>query len=189
MEDIRYDNTAIVFVDCQNDFVDGALGTEEAKRALPNVVRLAKLPIQYRYRTMDTHGNDYLDTLEGKKLPVPHTITDTEGWDHPDELKALLDRNCLMTLKTTFGGMGLAYAMLDLPKEVTQVIVCGFCTDICVIANALLVQAATYGRKTVVIARDACAGVTPELHEAALKVLQSCQADVITTDEIVARLA
>lgn len=185
---IRCDNTAIVFTDCQIDFISGTLGTKEAEEAMPNVVRLARLPIKYRGRTMDSHDENYEETLEGQELPIPHTIVGTEGWQNPPELRELLDKNCATITKETFGSIDLADALQELPEYIEQIVFCGFCTDICVVANALVAQAATRGRVKIIVVKDACAGTTPELHKAALKVLKSCQAEIVTTDEIIRQL-
>lgn len=182
-------NTAIVFTDCQIDFINGTLGTKEAEQAMPNVVRLARLPILCRYRTMDSHGEDYAETLEGQELSIPHTIVGTEGWQNPPELRELLDKNCATITKETFGSIDLANALRELPPYVEQIVFCGFCTDICLIANALVAQAATRGRVKIIVVEDACAGTKPKLHKAALKVLKSCQAKLVTTDEIIEQLS
>lgn len=165
----------LIVVDMQNDFITGSLGTKEAQAIVPNVKRKIQ---EYSNRgdriifTQDTHYSNYLDTQEGKMLPVEHCIYETEGWKIVDGLEV---SNCIHVNKTSFGWSGwyeLNY------KEIELI---GVCTDICVISNALILKAQFPEIKITVDAR-CCAGVTPELHEAALKVMRSCQINVIGTE-------
>jgi nicotinamidase-related amidase len=164
----------------QNDFIDGSLGTSEAASivgAAAEKIRGFDGDIVY---TMDTHDADYLNTAEGKKLPVKHCIKGTEGWQLSFEIEsALRERGAYEKryMKSTFGSTLLAE---DLVKEyaLEEIVIIGLCTDICVISNALLLKAFM---PEVRIAVDAqcCAGVTPQSHENALAAMEKCQIDVI----------
>ncbi len=164
----------LVVVDMQNDFVTGALGTKEAQAALPAVRRLlaaeraAGSAVAF---TLDTHGEDYLSTQEGQKLPVPHCVRGTNGWELVPELSFAGAR---VFEKGTFGSVALA----EYARAFGEVLLCGVCTDICVISNALLIKAFSPEAR-VMVARDACAGVTPALHEAALAAMRSCQVEIV----------
>lgn len=188
MLELKPETTALVFVDCQNDFIDGILGTKEAQEAMPNVLKLADLKVARRYRTMDTHDDTYLDSIEGQNLPIPHTIAGTKGWENPTELnEKLMTENCMTTRKLTFGSAMLAMAIAHEPSLET-IAFCGFDTDICIIANMLTTQAFTYGTKHMLIITDACAGTTPEAHMKAIDTLKSCQAITMTTEEFIQAL-
>lgn len=167
----------LVVIDMQNDFIDGSLGTKEACKTVDSVIRLIETSDDTVFATLDTHGLDYLSTLEGKKLPVEHCIKDTEGWKIKTEiLDALNKKNCIYIEKSTFGSFDLVEKVAALnPDKIT---LCGLCTDICVISNALLLRAKMPNTAIEVI-RDACAGTTVENHEAALTAMKSCQIDVL----------
>lgn len=168
----------LIVVDMQNDFIDMALGTKEAVTIVPEVVKLiADASYDQVIATMDTHPENYLDTFEGRHLPVAHCIKPGTGWQLNQEVKAALDqRNAEIIEKPTFGSEQLMRQMKqEKPDEIT---LCGLCTDICVISNALLLRAALPETEIRVIAK-ACAGVTKEKHEAALMVMESCQIQVI----------
>ena len=162
----------LIVIDMQNDFVTGSLGTKEAQAIVPNVKKKIQ---EYVNRgdqiifTRDTHYSNYLETQEGKMLPVEHCIYDTEGWEIVDELEVM---NCIYVNKTSFGWDG----WLKLNYEEIELI--GVCTDICVISNALILKA-QFPEVKITVDASCCAGVTPELHEAALKVMRSCQINVI----------
>lgn len=174
----------LIVVDVQNDFITGALKNEEAIKRLPNIINLVKNGnFDDIYLTMDTHKEDYLDTLEGSKLPIPHCIRGTEGHKlSPELVKALKDFPTLNIVeKDTFGSLNLAQDLqalwnLSIHQEVEFTIV-GFCTDICVVSNALLLRAHLPNAKITVL-EDCCAGVTPETHESAIKTMKMCQIDV-----------
>lgn len=125
--------------------------------------------------TRDTHYRDYLDTPEGKMLPIEHCIKDSEGWKIADELNEVLPYHFTID-KRTFGAVNLANWIRSQADGVTEIEFVGLCTDICVVTNALLMKTAFYDTD-VDITCDAtcCAGTTPENHEAALKVMKSCQ--------------
>ena len=164
----------LIVVDMQRDFVDGALGTPEARAIVPAVVRLLE---QERAAgsavafTLDTHGADYLSTQEGRRLPVPHCIRGTDGWELLPELRVSGAR---LFEKGTFGSIALA----EYARSFGEVVLCGVCTDICVVSNALLIKAFSPEARVCVV-KDACAGVTPAVHEAALRTMESCQVEII----------
>lgn len=176
----------LVLVDVQNDFIDGALKNEDAIKVVPNIVKKAKeFNGDYVFVTRDTHDENYLNTLEGKNLPFVHCVKGTDGWNiNSDLAKVLMDKDvreetCVLYFnKPTFGSYALAEAIRAIPGEL-DIEICGFCTDICVVSNALLVKAAVYDRAKVKVLGDLCAGVTPESHEAALNTMRMCQIDVI----------
>jgi len=172
----------LIVVDMQNDFIDGSLGTPEARAIVPAVVeriRQAKEAGETVIATMDTHEENYLDTREGRYLPVPHCIRNTEGWRIRPEVAQLLG-GCVSLEKPTFGSMNLVGLVGRLSEGADQIgmELIGLCTDICVVSNALLLKAA-FPEADISVRRDCCAGVTPEKHEAALETMRSCQIDVI----------
>ena len=188
------EKTALVFIDCQYDFINEALGTPEAIIALDNVVNLATAPVTYMCATQDTHNDTYLTTREGQRLPVPHTIAGEHGWQIADPLRNILDNHDTHTTrkfqKETFGSNDLVTYLTNLVQnqDINTIIFCGFCTDICVISNVLATQLATNNTIDIVVVQDACAGVTPEKHLAALNVMNSCQIDIATTENILTAL-
>lgn len=167
-------NKILIVVDAQVDFVSGCLGTPEAKQSLSAVAAKIK---EYRDAghailfTRDTHQENYLDTAEGKKLPVPHCIEGTPGWEIEP---SLWYENMMCLDKSTFGSIDLPHYLASY-DEIEFV---GYCTDICVVSNVLLAKA-HYPEKRIVIDSTCCAGVTPETHEAALTTMRSCQIEVI----------
>ena len=172
----------LVVIDMQNDFIDGSLGTKEAQAIVPRVVDRIKECINEGYEvfaTQDTHGNDYLDTTEGKYLPVRHCIDGSPGHEIPQEILELIPQNNII-IKNTFGSIPLGYTLQWRPAACENVIIelVGLCTDICVVTNALLLK--TFLPNAIIRVNAACcAGVTPELHEAALKTMKSCQIEII----------
>lgn len=170
----------LVVVDMQKDFVDGALGTAEAVAILDSAaakIRAWDGPI---IATLDTHFEDYLNTAEGKKLPVPHCIRGTEGWAlHPVIADALSDKEYVELEKNTFGAVFLPETVSELAEEEPfAVTLIGLCTDICVVSNALLLKA-SYPEVPIAVDASCCAGVTPALHNAALDTMRSCQIDIL----------
>lgn len=183
----------LVLVDLQNDFIDGALGTPEAKAIIPNVIK--KLNNVDRQNTIilmtkDTHHDDYLNTYEGQKLPIKHCIENTPGWSICKEITELIDRGhgfCKYSsndikgsriYKNTFGSDVLRDFLIRVNPIIEEVEFCGLCTDICVISNVLCARQALPNTKIVVDA-SCCAGTTVEKHEAALSVMESCQVDIV----------
>ena len=172
----------LIVVDMQNDFVSGALGTPEAIEIVPDVVGRVVDGINRGEEilfTRDTHGPDYLDTQEGNRLPVPHCIRGTEGWEiipqlQPDTVgRTVID-------KPTFGSreLGEELVRLNAVEPVKTITLIGVCTDICVLSNALLAKA-FLPEAAIVVEAGCCAGVTPEAHRTALKAMEACQITVI----------
>lgn len=174
----------LVVVDMQNDFVDGALGTKEAEAIVDKVVeKIARFEGNV-IATYDTHEQNYMDTREGKYLPVPHCIRDTEGWRLNPKVKAALDNaGHRAVCKPTFGSVELVEIIRtflcenDLSEKDVTITLIGLCTDICVVSNALLLKA-SYPEMDIAVDSACCAGVTPKKHEAALETMRSCQIDV-----------
>ena len=176
----------LVVVDMQKDFVDGALGSPEAQAIVPNVVAKVKEYAEMKdgliVYTRDTHFADYAYTREGRYLPVPHCIFETEGWEIVPEV--LNDQAAVVIFnKETFGYSAIAEEISyivngELGQEIDSIEVCGLCTDICVVSNALILKA-SFPDIPFIVDSACCAGVTPEKHEAALEVMRSCQIDVI----------
>ena len=180
----------LVVVDMQNDFIDGPLGTPEARAIVDNVcAKIRESEWDYIYTTQDTHeSTDYLETQEGKKLPIEHCIDCSTGWLLNKKVFTALEEkyNKWSDLqKRTFGcselvqfiGEDFIYRVeyTDADIELTLV---GVCTDICVISNALLLKA-HYPEMKIVVDASCCAGSTPKLHKEALHVMKSCQIDII----------
>ena len=168
----------LIVVDMQNDFIDGSLGTKEAEAIVENVkAKIQSYDGKDIIATMDTHGENYLSTQEGKYLPVEHCIKGTEGWQIREDIAALLDQAAVYE-KPTFGSTALAKHLQHVAKnEEIELELVGLCTDICVISNALLLKAYMPEVK-ISIDSSCCAGVTPEKHEAALETMRSCQIQV-----------
>ncbi len=169
----------LVVVDMQNDFIDGALGTPEAVAIVENVkARIREYDPADIFVTMDTHAPNYLETQEGRNLPVEHCIKGTEGWRIRSDIAALLP-DWHIYEKPTFGSVALAKDIADIAaNEDIEIEVLGLCTDICVVSNALLLKAYMSEVK-ISVDPSCCAGVTPESHEAALKTMQMCQIGVL----------
>lgn len=174
-------NKVLVVVDMQNDFVNGCLGSEEAREILPNV---KKKILEYQKNgdtiifTRDTHDENYLQSQEGKYLPVLHCICETDGWKIVDGLEV---EGCQYIDKPNFGWVHWDTENLSDKDEIELI---GVCTDICVVSNALLLKA-MYPETHIVVDASCCAGVTPESHRAALFTMKSCQIDVMNDTEIV----
>jgi nicotinamidase-related amidase len=172
----------LIMVDMQNDFIDGALGTAEAVGIVDQVVRKvqdAQLNGTKIIFTQDTHPLDYLETQEGRHLPVEHCIEGTDGWKIHDSL-AKHAENSLVFTKDTFGSKQLAEYLLDshLKNPIDEIGLCGLCTDICVISNALLIKA-FLPEVEIKVDAGCCAGVSPETHNSALAVMKACQIGII----------
>lgn len=170
----------LIAVDMQNDFISGSLGTKEAQSIVPKVKKRLNKAIDEKYKiifTKDTHYDDYLNTAEGKKLPIKHCIKETYGWEIHPELR--ID-NALIIEKNTFGSLKLLDILKDLNKKepIEEIELLGLCTDICVISNALLIKAA-FIDTPIKVNRNLCAGVTPQSHENAISTMEMCQIDII----------
>ena len=153
----------LVVVDMQNDFVDGALGTAEAVAIVPQVVKEINEFDGEIIATYDTHSENYLETAEGKKLPVTHCVKDTKGWQLNSDVQATelheIIRECA-------------------GDEDFEIELIGLCTDICVVSNALLLKANFYENK-ISVKTSCCAGVSPATHNAALDTMRCCQIDIV----------
>ena len=169
----------LIVVDMQKDFVDGALGTKEAVAIVPDVVEKIRRFDGEIIATLDTHDADYLRSAEGKKLPVAHCIYHTEGWILNYEVaKALDKKEHILLEKPTFGSVKLPALIEELAgDEPFSIELCGLCTDICVVSNALLLKA-HFPEVPIAVDASCCAGVTPASHEAALTTMRMCQIDV-----------
>ena len=161
----------LIVIDMQNDFINGSLGTEEACAIVDNVKKKIK---EYEKNgdeiifTRDTHYDNYLETFEGKKLPVMHCIKNTDGWQIFD---GLITENAKIIDKETFGYTGWNKMKFE------EIEIVGLCTDICVVSNALILRAYFPDMK-ITVQSDCCAGVTPKTHEAALETMKMCQIDI-----------
>ena len=169
----------LIVVDMQNDFIDGALGTPEAVAIVPKVMVKMMNFDGLVLATRDTHGEDYLERQEGKKLPVVHCIKGTHGWEIKDEIQQLLISQPID--KPTFGSEALGNVLKDLNNDVEpidSITLVGLCTDICVISNAMLLKA-FLPEVPIMVDASCCAGVTPESHERALEAMKACQIEII----------
>ena len=166
----------LVVVDMQNDFIDGALGTPEAVAVVPYVKELIEGFDGKVLFTRDTHFENYMDTEEGRNLPVPHCIKGTDGWQIRAELDALRTTEAID--KITFGSRDLV-DVLAAEGEIESITFVGLCTDICVISNAMVVKA-FFPEIPLIVDAKACAGVTPESHVRALEAMKMCQIKVVS---------
>lgn len=164
-------------IDMQKDFVDGALGTPEAQGITENVAEKIRCCREKGYKiifTRDTHPENYMDTLEGKNLPVPHCIKDSDGWQLHGSVPT--EKEDIIIDKPTFGSTELCKALAGEKAEEIEVI--GLCTDICVISNALMLKA-HFPETPIIVDSSCCAGVTPESHGNALEAMKMCQISII----------
>ena len=171
----------LVVVDMQNDFVSGALGTCEAVDIIPYVVGRVVSGINMGEKiffTRDTHQTDYPETLEGRKLPIPHCIQGTEGWEIIEQLREYTVDHPIID-KPTFGSTALGEAVLNEHKQnpIGKITLIGLCTDICVISNALLLKA-YLPEVEIFVDAECCAGVTPASHHNALDAMHTCQINI-----------
>lgn len=165
----------LIVVDMQNDFIDGALGTKEAAAIVPYVKSVIENFDGKVIFTRDTHFENYMETQEGKNLPVPHCIKGTEGWQIRAELDALRKTEAID--KVTFGSKDLVDVLKN-ENDIESIKFIGLCTDICVISNVMLVKA-FYPEIPLIVDAKACAGVTPQSHKNALDAMKVCQVKVI----------
>lgn len=170
----------LVVVDMQNDFVDGALGTKEAVGIVEKVAAKIRNFDGNIFVTLDTHQDNYMETAEGKKLPVPHCIKETDGWLLNEKVKAALSGKDYKTLeKGTFGSTDLVNEIREIKgNDDIEMEFVGLCTDICVVSNVLLLKA-YFPEEKLTVDASCCAGVTPKTHEAALETMKMCQIDVV----------
>lgn len=178
----------LIVVDMQRDFVDGALGTKEAVAVVPAVAEKIR---QFHGRilyTKDTHAENYLETAEGKKLPVTHCVRNTAGWELVPEIQKLAEASGRAgdadeIEKPTFGSVELGELLVAENKKepVDSITLIGLCTDICVISNAMLLKA-FLPETPVFVDASCCAGVTPESHKRALEAMKVCQIEIINEE-------
>ena len=167
----------LIVVDMQNDFIQGALGTKEAMAILPAAASKIRSFSGRVFFTRDTHHADYLTTQEGKKLPVPHCLEGTAGWQLHPALSALCTEEPIN--KITFGSSELALRLqaLNETETIQSITLIGLCTDICVISNALLLKA-FLPEAEIIVDAACCAGVTPQSHQTALQAMKACQIQI-----------
>jgi len=167
----------LVVVDMQNDFIDGSLGSKEAIAIVPNVKRKIEeyrklgFPVIF---TRDTHNENYLETQEGKNLPVPHCIYNTKGWEITSQLDV---KDSKIINKPTFGSMELVQYIVSQYLE-AEIELVGLCTDICVISNAFLLKT-SFPEIMITVVASCCAGVTPESHKNSLEAMKMCQINIV----------
>lgn len=170
----------LIVVDMQKDFVDGALGTAQAQAIVKNVVGKIEAFDGDIIATFDTHFDDYMQTLEGKNLPVPHCIKGTDGWNLYSRVEAALEKKGYLAIeKPSFGS-------IDLPRLIAEkydsddisIELIGLCTDICVVSNAIILKA-YFPETEIAVDASCCAGVSAETHNAALATMKRCQIKII----------
>ena len=185
-----YKHKVLIIVDAQNDFIDGTLANKEAQIAVPKIVDLIEENTwDMIVATQDTHYVNYLHTKEGEKLPIPHCINNTKGHEINQQIMFALNEakedGILVHYinKNTFGSKVLPnFISANIDFQLTDVIeitLCGFCTDICVVSNALNLKMEYANIADIYVKADCCAGVTPESHEAALTVMKNCQINIV----------
>lgn len=170
----------LIVVDMQNDFIDEALGTPEAAAIVPSVVKKIRSFDGDVIYTRDTHFANYMDTQEGRNLPVPHCIKDTHGWQLNDLVQAACDEKVASGIdKLTFGSVDLPdYLTTYYPDGIESIELIGLCTDICVISNAMLVKT-HFPETPILVDSSCCSGVTPQSHANALEAMKMCQITVL----------
>ena len=170
----------LVVVDMQKDFIDGALGFDGADKVIPGIVSKIKgfeeAGDEVVY-TLDTHFENYMETQEGKNLPVPHCIKGSDGWDLCDELKGLLSDRKVFE-KPTFGSMELAKYLEENAQDISSVEVCGLVSNICVVSNAVIAKAAC-PEAEIIVDSSLTASFAPDLHQATMDVLKGLQVTVL----------
>ena len=165
----------LIVVDMQTDFITGSLGSKAAEAIVPSVVNKVKNFDGTVIFTRDTHFDNYLQTQEGKKLPVEHCIKNTAGWQICDELKPYAD---ITVDKITFGSADLPGMIKGFGENIEEIELCGLCTDICVISNAMILKAA-FPEVPIAVDASCCAGVTAESHDTALDAMRAVQIEII----------
>lgn len=167
----------LIVVDMQKDFTTGVLGNPETVSVVGKVAEYIRnfrtnQPDGKIIATLDTHSSDYMNTQEGRNLPVPHCMRGSDGWQIVPEINAVLG-NCIRLEKITFGAIDLPFAV-GRDENIEEIQLIGVCTDICVISNAMILKAA-FPEVPVKVIADCCAGVTPESHRTALDAMKTCQ--------------
>lgn len=169
----------LVVVDMQNDFINGSLGSDEAQNVVDAVSeKIKEYDVKNIYVTRDTHTEDYLNTNEGRHLPVIHCIKNSKGWQLNEKIETATE-GAIVIDKTTFASVELADLLkAENNKEALEIELVGLCTDICVISNALLLKT-FMPEVSIKVDSSCCAGVTPDSHKMALETMKMCQIDVI----------
>lgn len=165
----------LIVVDMQNDFITGSLGSDLARAIVPSVVEKVKAFDGKVIFTRDTHFDDYMTTQEGRNLPVPHCIKDSDGWQICDELKPYATT---VIDKITFGSIDLPQILKNYTELIDSIELCGLCTDICVISNAMLLKAA-FPEVAIIVDSSCSAGVSVESHNIALEAMRAVQIQII----------
>ena len=167
----------LLVIDMQKDFIDGSLGTREAVVILPKVLKKMDTFEGKILATRDTHGEDYLSTAEGRKLPVPHCIKGSEGWQLHPEIAGRLTEEPID--KPSFGSVLLPDILQGIQNEepIESITLVGLCTDICVISNAMILKA-YFSEIPILVDASCCAGVTPQSHANALEAMKMCQIEI-----------
>ena len=181
----------LVVVDAQNDFITGSLANPVAQERVKNIVeKIKNFDGDYIFATRDTHADDYMESREGKALPFVHCVNGTPGWEINPDVQKVLDESKVhvnYVNKPTFGSNVLASEIGWIQGEL-EIELVGFCTDICVVSNALLIKAKVYDRADITVDASCCAGVTPETHIAALETMKRCQIAVTNMENDVIKL-
>lgn len=164
----------LIVVDMQNDFISGSLGSTHAAAIVPNVVDKVTSFDGIVIFTRDTHGEDYMQTQEGCKLPVMHCVKGTEGWQICDKLQPFVEH---VVDKITFGSVDLPGILRTFGNSIEKIELCGLCTDICVISNAMILKAA-FPEVRIIVDSTCCAGVTEESHHTALNAMKAVQIEI-----------
>ena len=165
----------LIVVDMQNDFITGSLGSDLARAIVPSVVEKVKAFDGKVIFTRDTHFDDYMTTQEGRNLPVPHCIKDSDGWQICDELKPYATT---VIDKITFGSIDLPQILKNYTELIDSIELCGLCTDICVISNAMLLKTA-FPEVAIIVDSSCSAGVSVESHNIALEAMRAVQIQII----------
>lgn len=174
----------LVVVDMQNDFITGALGNAECQATVEKVVDVIKNnKYDNIFLTRDTHHDNYMETQEGKNLPVPHCIENTAGWEIVDAVSEAVavcrDADVKIIDKPTFGSVELGAILREIyDKEDAIIDFCGVCTGICVISNVMIAKA-NCPEAEIRVFQDACACITPESHRTAIEAMRLCQVSII----------
>lgn len=168
----------LVIVDMQNDFISGSLANKDGEKVVKNIIKEIKSnKYDYIALTRDTHFNNYLNTLEGKNLPIKHCIHKTDGWKIRSEIYDEVEKSGIAHKtydKKSFGSFSLPHELAIYENELKSIVVTGLCTDICVVSNALILRAELPNVPMYYI-KDACAGTSKKAHNASLEVMRSCQ--------------
>ena len=180
----------LIVIDCQKDFIDGSLANPEAQEKVPNIVKkINEFNGDAIIFTLDTHEENYLETKEGKNLPFVHCVKGTEGWELNDDIATAINeavkRGVTVDVveKPTFGSFNLPLRVKNIVgDEEFEAEFVGFCTDICVVSNALILKAAAYEIANIIVDASCCAGVTHDSHRAAITAMEMCQITVVNKD-------